>query len=427
MSRPSFDSKQNVRRTASSWADAWAKFRGATRDVQFDLQTEREFRAWYLNYVRGRVRASMWLPATALLLVICAPGPFAQLREAWFGTQILAIEILRFGVVLPSTLAILAVTYTRLYQRYYAVTAQIVAPLHAVSFITMDIMMRPQGYSLSAWMVLVVLASYFMYGMSLAQGIRSVTMALSAYVILGIGMGLDTPQWRMDFAAFVFAATFAGYVYFSLHRAVRVSYLDHRQMSDHVHRDALTGIHNRRLFDEQSKRLWQQALRERVSLGLLIIDIDHFKNYNDSLGHQAGDECLSRIAAILSSGARRPLDVATRYGGEEFAILLYRADRHIMEELAEHLRSQVVAAGLPHPASPVHPFVTVSIGGACVVPTEGRSAFGFIQLADEALYAAKERGRNRTVIMDHEYESLKTGVFRSFKAQREAPKPAAVC
>jgi diguanylate cyclase (GGDEF)-like protein len=393
--------------------------RGAAVPLRFDDKTETEFRRWYLNYVRNRVRAAAWMPLVTLLLVLYAPGPFSELRAAWFGERYaFAIEILRFGIVLPSTVVIALITYTSLYQRFYPIAAQIVAPLHATCFIAMDVMMRPQGYSLSAWLVLVLLGSYFMYGMLLHQGIRSAATVLGVYVVMGLSAGLNSPQWRMDLAAITFGATFAGYVYYSLHRAVRASYLDHQRMSDHLNRDALTGIHNRRMFDEQVDRLWQQALRERESLGLLIVDIDHFKNFNDSLGHQAGDECLARIASVLAAGARRPLDVAARYGGEEFAILLYRADRQAMEELAEHLRSCVVAEGLLHPASPVNPFVTVSIGGACVTPISGRSAFGFIQLADEALYAAKERGRNRVVIMDREYDTLRTGVFRSFKPQK---------
>ncbi|HYM35192.1 MAG TPA: diguanylate cyclase [Steroidobacteraceae bacterium] len=373
-----------------------------------------------MNYVRARVRGSGWMPLVTLMLVLYAPGPFADLRAAWFGSNYsVAIEILRFGVVLPSTLMIATITYTSLYQRFYPIAAQIVAPLNAACFIAMDVMMRPQGYSLSTWLVLVILGSYFMYGMLLHQGIRSALTILCVYAVMGMAAGLNSPQWRMDLAAITFAATFAGYVYYSLHRAVRANWLNNRQMSDHLNRDALTGIHNRRMFDEQIERLWQQAMRERASLGLLIVDIDHFKSYNDSLGHQAGDQCLANIAFVLAKGARRPLDVAARYGGEEFAVLLYRADRQSMEELAEQLRSQVAAAGWMHPASPVNPFVTVSIGGACVTPREGRSAFGFIQLADEALYAAKERGRNRSVIMDQEYDSLRTGVFRSFKPQKE--------
>jgi len=419
--KPSSASTSNASQSNSLWAQSWARWRGASRDSQFDSATEREFRQWYAHYVRPRVRAAVWLPLAALLLVLFAPGPFHDLRTLWFGaSHPLAFSILRFGVVLPSTLAIFAIAYTDLYYQYYVRAAQIVAPLHGICFVAMDAMMRSQGYALSTWLVLVVLSSYFMYGMLVHQGIRSALLVLGAYVAMGLAADLDSVQWRMDLAAITFGATFAGYVFYSLHSAVRVNYLDHRRMNDHMRRDALTGIHNRRMFDEHMERLWQQAIRERVSLGLLIIDIDHFKNYNDSLGHQAGDECLAKIANLLALGARRPLDIAARYGGEEFAIVLYGTDRRSIEELSEQLQVQIAAKSLPHPASPVRSHVTVSIGGACVMPAAGRSQFGFIQLADEALYAAKERGRNRTVIMDQEYETLRTGAFRSHRISREA-------
>lgn len=402
------------------WANAWARLHGRSPHLQFDAQAEREFRRWYANYVRARVRAAIWIPLAILLLLLFAPGPFTQLRAAWFGSDPSQnIDILRFGLVLPSTLAIFAITYTNLYHRYYAMAAQIVAPIHAASFIMMDMMMRPQGYALTSWLVLVVLGSYFMYGLLLHQGIRTALIVMLFYILMGLFFGLDSPQWRMDLGAIFFAATFAGYVFYSLHDAVRTHYIDHRNMREDVNRDALTGIHNRRMFDAQIKRLWQQAQRDHVKLGLLIVDIDHFKNYNDSLGHQAGDECLVRIAKILSSAARRPLDVAVRYGGEEFAILLYDADRQRTEGLCKILQADVQNARLKHPASPLGTHVTVSIGAACVVPPPGRSEFGFIQLADEALYAAKERGRNSIVVMDREYDTLQTGAFRSHRKVRE--------
>jgi diguanylate cyclase (GGDEF)-like protein len=421
VSKPSLASPSKSTQPASVWAQSWARWRGAASELRFDPATEREFRQWYAHYVRPRVRAAVWLPLTALLLVLFAPGPFHDVRTLWFGeNHSIAFNVLRFGVVLPTTLAIFVIAYSDLYYRHYVRAAQIVAPLHGLCFIAMDVMMRPQGYALSTWLVLVVLASYFMYGMLGHQGIRSAFIVLSAYVFMGIIAGLDSLQWRMDLAAITFGAVFAGYVFYSLHRAVRVNYIDHRRMNDRLRRDGLTGIHNRRMFDEHIERLWQQAMRERVALGLLIIDIDHFKDYNDSLGHQAGDECLSKIANLLAAGARRPLDLAARYGGEEFAIVLYATDRRSIEELSEQLQAQIAATALAHPASPVRPYVTVSIGGACVVPSSGRSQFGFIQLADEALYAAKERGRNRVVIMDQEYESLQTGAFRSYRVTSEA-------
>jgi diguanylate cyclase (GGDEF)-like protein len=182
-------------------------------------------------------------------------------------------------------------------------------------------------------------------------------------------------------------------------------------------RDGLTGIANRRTFDEHVDRVWSQAAREGRPLTLLLIDIDHFKAYNDRFGHQAGDECLRRVAWSLNSSARRPLDIAARYGGEEFALVLYDAGRQHAEEAARQIRAGIDALAIAHQASPAtSKRLTVSIGIACIHPMLDRSHFGFIQLADEALYAAKERGRNCIVIMDKEYGGLTTGSFRKDSA-----------
>jgi diguanylate cyclase (GGDEF)-like protein len=140
-------------------------------------------------------------------------------------------------------------------------------------------------------------------------------------------------------------------------------------------------------------------------------------------GHQAGDECLKRVAWSLVRCARRPLDLAARYGGEEFAIVLYDAGREHVEEAARRIRAEIETLAIQHGASPAHSKrLTVSIGAACIVPAADRSHFGFIQLADEALYAAKERGRDRVVVMDKEYDELRTGSFR--KGANAAPAGA---
>ncbi|MBL8266866.1 GGDEF domain-containing protein, partial [Steroidobacter sp.] len=160
--------------------------------------------------------------------------------------------------------------------------------------------------------------------------------------------------------------------------------------------------------------VWAQAAREGRPLTLLMIDIDHFKAYNDRFGHQAGDECLRRVAWSLSDHARRPLDIAARYGGEEFAMILYDARRQHAEDMARQIQAGIESLAIAHtvPSATAGNRLTVSIGIACVQPTADRSHYGFIQLADEALYAAKERGRNCIVIMDKEYGDLTTGSFR---------------
>jgi diguanylate cyclase (GGDEF)-like protein len=261
-------------------------------------------------------------------------------------------------------------------------------------------------------MPLLVLAPYFLYGMFHQQAVRTALLTLAAYVIGGHTAGLSGPQRYFDIFAVTFAAAIGGAVHYSLQKSARHTFLANQVLSESANRDSLTGLYNRRMFDDHIRRLWEQATRERVALGLLLIDLDHFKAFNDHKGHQAGDACLIKVASALPAVARRPLDLAARYGGEEFAVLLYDAQRDRMEDLCKQLHSSLQRSALPHPASPVSEFVTFSIGAACVQPLPGRHPEGFIQLADEALYAAKERGRDRTVIMDREYETLTTGQFR---------------
>ena len=386
--------------------------------MMFSPEMEAEFRRWYLCQIKSRVRTMMWWSAIALLSFWLMPSSFWELGFTSIDERRhLVVDVLRFGVLLPSALVMLAITYTPLYTRWYLTAVQIVAPLNIIAFITMDILVRPRGISLTAWIMLGTLACYFMYGMTARASLRSAALALTAYIVLGLSTGIDSVQWRLDLSAIAFAACLGGLVYRTQHRALRADYFNYRVLSESINRDALTGVCNRRMFDEQIDRLWRLALREGTNLGLLFVDIDHFKRYNDSRGHQAGDECLARIAAILSDGSGRPLDLTARYGGEEFAVLLYDAERRMLDELAEQLCARVIKADIPHPASPVHPSVTVSIGGAWVTPREDRSYYGLVQLADEALYAAKRRGRNRIVVMDKEYHTLKTGVFRSFEPE----------
>ena len=167
--------------------------------------------------------------------------------------------------------------------------------------------------------------------------------------------------------------------------------------------DELTGIANRRSFMEQLTRAWRAELRkgrEAAPLSLLLVDIDHFKDYNDLYGHPEGDRCLKQVAGILASFARRPRDLAARIGGEEFVLLLPETGLDQALELAQALRTAVMEAGIPHAASSVAPQVTVSVGVASQVPLDARNPESLLQQADQALYRAKREGRNRVVKAD---------------------------
>lgn len=162
--------------------------------------------------------------------------------------------------------------------------------------------------------------------------------------------------------------------------------------------DGLTGVANRGYFEERLARQWAIARREQSPLGLVMADIDHFKQLNDSQGHQVGDDCLREVAEALVSAVRRPGDLVARYGGEEFVVLLPRTDAGSVEALAERMRAGVAALGLAHPGGGINDVITVSAGGASLVPAGRMEPRALLERADRALYAAKGAGRNRVSI-----------------------------
>ncbi len=381
--------------------------------LSFAEPLESQYRHWHTEHARDRVKYTM-LPAMGLLLILClAGGPFAELRNTLFAAdQSSVVDVLRFGVILPTCTAMLLVTYTKLYARWMARAAPAVAMLQSLCIVAFDLLIHRQGYSLSSVIPMLVLSAYMVFGMMQLQATVTAAAIVVAYAATGWLADLNTGQRLFDVAMSVFALVLGYFFYYSFARTQRLNWFSNMMLTDSVHRDALTNIGNRRMFDVHIERLWNQATRTRAPVALLLVDLDHFKSFNDHTGHQAGDACLARVAAAIAQTARRPLDIAARYGGEEFVVLLFDVKRDRVEELCREMHANVEALQIPHPASSVGPHVTVSIGAACVEPQAGRHHEGLIQLADEALYAAKEGGRNRTVTMDREYATLNTGAFR---------------
>jgi diguanylate cyclase (GGDEF)-like protein len=159
--------------------------------------------------------------------------------------------------------------------------------------------------------------------------------------------------------------------------------------------DALTQIPNRRYFDEALQREWQNAARQRQALSLLMIDIDHFKAYNDCYGHSSGDQALRRIAQLLDDNLRPRQDVAARYGGEEFVVILPATNSQEARQIAETLRQQVLALQLHLGPDSMAPLLSISIGCATAAANEQGNPEQLLQLADRLLYRAKESGRNQ--------------------------------
>jgi two-component system cell cycle response regulator len=178
--------------------------------------------------------------------------------------------------------------------------------------------------------------------------------------------------------------------------------------------DQLTQIANRRHFDSFLEQEWHRALRSGQPLSLIVLDVDHFKLYNDTLGHAAGDLCLQQVAAALQARALRTTDLAARYGGEEFVLLFAETTLETAVALAESIRASVESLHLPHPRSPTGEWLTVSMGVASIVPSQLDRIEQFFVAADRMMYAAKEGGRNRVEAINQggaTWESLKSLVM----------------
>jgi diguanylate cyclase (GGDEF)-like protein len=240
---------------------------------------------------------------------------------------------------------------------------------------------------------------------------------LSAAYIAGIAeLGVSTGELWFAVFMLVNMNLIAAYSCYQLEFASRRAFLESRLLNELAQRDGLTGLYNRRSFDESIERMWRQSRREQAQLTIMLIDIDHFKRFNDRYGHQAGDDALKQVAQIIGNRAKRPLDFAARFGGEEFALVLYGPGRDYGQDLAEFLRTDVCALEIPNEDSDTGTRLTVSIGVALVSADGDRSLAGAIQMADEALYQAKEEGRDRVVVKDGARTQLQTGRFRTKRA-----------
>ncbi|MDX2273306.1 MAG: diguanylate cyclase [Cyanobacteriota bacterium] len=159
--------------------------------------------------------------------------------------------------------------------------------------------------------------------------------------------------------------------------------------------DGLTQIANRRKFDEYLPKMWSQMIREQTPISLLMCDVDYFKLYNDFYGHLAGDHCLQQIAKVLAKAVKRPLDLVARYGGEEFVGILPNTTSQGSLQVCQQIQADLATLKLPHLRSPVSEFVTLSMGLATTIPSQGSPWNILITSADQALYRAKSQGRNQ--------------------------------
>ena len=374
--------------------------------LTFDGELESEFRRRNFDENLLHTRVNLCL---AIVIIIA----FSAMNAIVLGPELGRIPSRIFMlVIIPMLLIGLASSFSPQRHRIHAPLTITTMTLMGLSLATIQIIAMVGGLSmLTPSLTLSIIFIYFMSGLIFYQAVAANAVVMLVYLAAGTALVLPGREFSYSALTIVAGNLFCASVTYVHEKTSRLRFLEACLLSEMVARDGLTGIQNRRMFDQHIARVWQQAVREEERVAVLLADVDCFKDYNDRYGHQAGDECLRAVAVSLSQCARRPLDFVARYGGEEFAIVLYEASREYIAEVLTRIQRSIAELNIPHEASKVASRLTVSIGAAYVLPAANRTLEGLIQLADEALYCAKEEGRNRVIVMEAEYHTLRTGRF----------------
>lgn len=381
--------------------------RGSTWDLRFGDGLENEYRSSHIQ--RVHLRAKVWFSLSIVLTIF-----FALRRAHRTGIHDLEV-VLNLGLLLPCVTALAWLTWSSRFAQWYLPTARILTPLYNVVVSALIARGLARGDNQMAGLTLNVLAVFFLSGLMYRDAVLTTLLMIVGFATSALYIHLE-PQLLIPSMVILVLTVLVGAIAMrDVERPYRSGFLEVALIGELVARDGLTGLMNRRTFDEHLLRVWQHAMRDRQSIAVLMIDIDHFKEYNDGFGHQAGDGALRSVARSVQESARRPLDLAARFGGEEFAVIFYDLSPAHVHEMAEHIRLRVQGLQIRRPAvDGTAGTVTVSIGVGLVSPTLGRTPQGAVQLADEALYEAKRAGRNRIVVKGVEdYRLLDTGAFKN--------------
>jgi diguanylate cyclase (GGDEF)-like protein len=380
----------------------------------FDAELELQYLRTHVE--RARLGVRVWFT------VAIAVSPFFILGVLMRNVPWNAQTLIQSFVTVPCTAVLAWLSWSRHYARWYMPVSRVLVPLYAVSLAVLTAQTVAQGQLQEvAGLTLNLIGVFFFSGLLFREAFVTSTVMFAAFTAvvyfspLQADVALKCELWL------ALTVVFGGVVRRDVDRAYRQTFLEDALIGELVTRDGLSGLMNRRAFDEHLARVWQHAVRDRRPLAVLMIDIDHFKHYNDNHGHQAGDVALRKVAQAAQTFARRPLDLAARYGGEEFAVILYDLSMQHVQDTAERLRRAVEDLRIEHASPGNGTVVTVSVGVGYVEPRIDRTPQGAIQLADEALYEAKRAARNCVVVKGRDdYDQLTTGSFRVPQERRRA-------
>jgi diguanylate cyclase (GGDEF)-like protein len=362
------------------------------RMLSFDDELEHAYKRYHANVFLRRMRWALLVAMIMSLLFVLLDA--INMPDPLRG-QVLA---LRLGVIQPLLLLAWGATYRRGLRDHLQLISGTVALFCGLAVAGIIGLARHHHFALPyEGIILVTVFFYFLNGLRFTTAILCGWLTLLAYFVVELSVGV-AGELLLSNTLFLVLANIIGSVgCYSLEYASRQNFLGQGLLQDMAEKDFLTGLINRRAFTERAERSWRQAQREKKALGVVMMDVDFFKRYNDHYGHAAGDEALRQVARVIAEHARRPLDCAARYGGEEFVGVWYGLSEEQLLVVMESIRAGVEALALSHASSDAAKVVTLSLGVAYLTPFPHNGLEDALRLADVALYLAKEQGRNRVV------------------------------
>jgi diguanylate cyclase (GGDEF)-like protein len=365
------------------------------RWLKFPEALENQFRDEHRASSHRLVRLSVWvaiLTSTGFLLID------SMVIKAVNGTP----NLVRFGVQFPVLAVCLLATSRRFYLRWYEPAIIAGLPIFGLGTVFMTTYAQQEHMPLvGARLLLVTFFCYFMVGLRFRTALACNALVF-AFLVATTALGMIPIEMGSYLAFALICANIIGSVgAYALEHASRTAFIERRSLEEMAARDGLTRLLNRQTFEYRARNLWRTATTLQRPIAVLMIDVDYFKRYNDHYGHQAGDECLRKIAtAVREAIAPSQEELVARYGGEELIALLVDRSATDVANIARNIVEHVTRQGILHQASMVGPMVSVSVGATMPTADADLPFNALVNVADQALYTAKHQGRNRSIVVD---------------------------
>ena len=363
--------------------------------LKFPEPLESEFRADH------RMNTLRWVRMSVYVVIGTSIG-FAIMDHWVIHSRNAIPDVVRFDLQFPVLAIVLLATFKRFYVRWFEPAMVICAPLFGIGSVLLASYALPDHTALvGSRILLVAFFYYFMSGLRVVQALRCNLIVLTALIIAGL-VGLMRPEVSTYLSFALVCAIIIGMAgAYALEYANRTSFLERKLLVEISELDGLTRLLNRQTFEARARDMWRRAVAEQRAISVFMIDVDHFKLYNDHYGHQAGDECLRHVAAAVRAAVgTRPGDFVARYGGEEIIAVVFDRSHAEAEEIARRIVADVASLEIPHASSVECRRVSVSVGAATQIPTIASSYDAVVRLADGALYSAKRQGRDRSIVVE---------------------------